>query len=81
MESDILLAPTLRARWSKSLSLSSLVGEFPKPPAECWRTSVRTPQDCGGYGIQPSPSYIWKQKRRRLIYPGVFDRIRKAGNR
>lgn len=49
MESDILLAPTLRARWSKSLSLSSLVGEFPKPPAECWRTSVRTLQDCGGY--------------------------------
>ena len=49
MESDILLVPTLRARWSKSLSLSSLVGEFPKPPAECWRTSVRTLQDCGGY--------------------------------
>ena len=49
MESDILLAPTLRADWSKSLSLSSLVGEFPKPPAECWRTSVRTLQDCGGY--------------------------------
>lgn len=49
MESDILLAPTLRVDWSKSLSLSSLVGEFPKPPAECWRTSVRTLQDCGGY--------------------------------
>ena len=49
MESDILLAPTLRVAWPKSLSLSSLVGEFPKPPAECWRTSVRTPQDCGGY--------------------------------
>jgi len=49
MESDILLAPTLRARWSKSLSLSSLVGEFPKPPAECWRASVRTPHKCGGY--------------------------------
>jgi len=57
MESDILLAPTLRARWSKSLSLSSLVGEFPKPPAECWRTSVRTPQDCGGYAT------LEKQKR------------------
>ena len=49
MESDILLAPTLRDAWPKSLSLSSLVGEFPKPPAECWRTSVRTLQDCGGY--------------------------------
>ena len=49
MESDILLAPTLRVDWSKSLSLSSLVGEFPKPPAECWRTSVRTLHDCGGY--------------------------------
>lgn len=26
-----------------------LVGEFPKPPAECWRNSDRTPQNCDGY--------------------------------
>ena len=31
MESDILLAPTLRARWSKSLSLSCLLGSSPNP--------------------------------------------------
>ena len=34
MESDILLAPTLRVDWSKSISLSSLVGEFPYPPGD-----------------------------------------------
>lgn len=26
-----------------------LVGEFPKPPTECWRNSDRTPHNCGGY--------------------------------
>lgn len=64
MESDILLAPTLRVVWSKSLSLSSLVGEFPKPPAEYWFASVRIPQNCGGYAsLEKQKATLCAKKR------------------